>query len=284
MTTINELLAPYWDFLQDEKKLRPATCTAYVGDLRALSRYLEHKPVESIIRDDLRAYQKHLSKQGKAVGTIRRQLHGFGTFWQWLELEQQLCNANATRGLIMPRRRRKQPKYMSEDELRAFMTTPAESARAGLAWGLFAWLGLRFREVFFLRAADVKLDSREIIIRESKGDDRTLPMPDALYDALRAAVSGLQDDQRVFDGWGKDAIYRAFYAHLEHCGLDGQGFTPRSLRHSFVTHRLERGVPIHTVKDLAGHKRIDTTATYAHANAAGKRAAIEDSPLAEVTK
>jgi len=58
----------------------------------------------------------------------------------------------------------------------------------------------------------------------------------------------------------------------------------RMLRHSFVSHRLERGVPIHTVKELAGHKRIDTTAMYAHATSAGKRAAIEQSPLAEVMK
>jgi len=48
--------------------------------------------------------------------------------------------------------------------------------------------------------------------------------------------------------------------------------------------RLERGVPIHTVRELAGHKRIDTTAMYAHATSAGKRAAIEQSPLAEVTR
>lgn len=37
-----------------------------------------------------------------------------------------------------------------------------------------------------------------------------------------------------------------------------------------------------TILDLAGHKRIDTTAIYAHSTAAGKRAAIEQSPLAEV--
>jgi len=72
--------------------------------------------------------------------------------------------------------------------------------------------------------------------------------------------------------------------YLARCGLDGHGYTFRSLRHSFVSHRLDRGVPIHTVKELAGHKRIDTTAAYAHATSAGKRAAIEQSPLAEVMK
>lgn len=283
MTTINDLIPRYWDYLETERVLQPASCTGYVSDLRQLARYLRNKPVEAITRDDLRAYQRHMKEVGKAVGTIRRALHGFSTFWGWLALER-IATDEAVRGLIMPRRRRKEPVFMSEDELRTFASTPAESARAGLAWGLFAWLGLRFNEVFSLHAGDVKIASREIIIRESKGDDRTLPIPAALLEQLQHVVDGQADDHRLFDGWGKNSVYAAFYAHLARCGLDGRGYTFRSLRHSFVSHRLDRGVPIHTVKELAGHKRIDTTAAYAHATSAGKRAAIEQSPLAEVMK
>lgn len=283
MTTINDLIPRYWDYLEKERLLRPATCTGYVGDLRQLAHHLQNKPVETITRDDLRGYQRAMKEAGKAVGTIRRALHGFSTFWGWLAMER-IATDEAVRGLIMPRRRRKEPVFMSEDELRTFASTPTESARESLAWGLFAWLGLRFREVFFLRAGDVKIEAREIIIRESKGDDRTLPIPAALLEQLRAAVDGQPDDHRLFDGWGKNSVYAAFYAHLARCGLDGHSYTFRSLRHSFVSHRLERGVPIHTVRELAGHKRIDTTAMYAHATSAGKRAAIEQSPLAEVTR
>ena len=40
--------------------------------------------------------------------------------------------------------------------------------------------------------------------------------------------------------------------------------TSHCLRHSFATHSLEGGVPIHVVKELMGHTSIETTQTYAH--------------------
>lgn len=40
--------------------------------------------------------------------------------------------------------------------------------------------------------------------------------------------------------------------------------TSHCLRHSFITHSLENGVPIHIVQALAGHDSMETTQEYAH--------------------
>ena len=281
MTTIKDLIARYWDYLEFERMLRSATCTGYISDLRQLDRHLAYKPVETIIRDDVREYQRTMAEQGMAESTIRRRIHGYRVFWSWLDMEG-IASKSTTSNLILPRRRRKTPKFMSEEQLRTLIATPAATPRESLAWALYAWLGLRFNEVFKLMAKDVRLEDHALNIRESKSDDRTLPIPNTLFPALERAVAGLQPDDRIFANWSKNKMYKDFYAHLKVCGLDGLGFTFRALRHSFVTHRLDRDVPIHVVKDLAGHKRIDTTAVYAHASASGKRIAIENSPLAEV--
>ena len=69
------------------------------------------------------------------------------------------------------------------------------------------------------------------------------------------------------------------------CGIPKK-ITSHCLRHSFATHSLENGVPIHVVQRLMGHASIETTETYLHATKDGATAAksplesLEETPIA----
>ena len=50
---------------------------------------------------------------------------------------------------------------------------------------------------------------------------------------------------------------------LEQCGLQGKGYTPHTLRHTFATLLLNGGMDLYVLKSLMGHKKVDQTLMYA---------------------
>ncbi len=103
---------------------------------------------------------------------------------------------------------------------------------------------------------------------------RTLAIPDAAVDALRtrhARQAGhrlragalwqetdLVFTTRVGTALGANNIRRDFRKVCEAAGL-GRGWSPRELRHTFVSLMSEGGVPIEEIARLAGHATTRTT-------------------------
>lgn len=76
-------------------------------------------------------------------------------------------------------------------------------------------------------------------------------------------------------------ISRLFKETAREAGIT-KPVTLHTLRHSFATHLLERGVDIRVIQALLGHTKLTTTARYASV-ATGMIAAV-DSPLDDLNK
>jgi len=86
-------------------------------------------------------------------------------------------------------------------------------------------------------------------------------------DALkRQAASRWQDTDLVFPSrvgtrWDPSHVRREFRRVVETAGLDPAAWTPRELRHSFVSLMSDAGVPVEHIARLVGHSGTTTTET-----------------------
>ncbi|MET8984494.1 site-specific integrase [Nonomuraea wenchangensis] len=149
-------------------------------------------------------------------------------------------------------------------------------------------LGARTEELRALTWSHVNLDGtppsimvwrsvREGGDTKTKKSRRTLAMPRRCVDALKlhherqdvakkAVGDRWQDNDLVFAskvGMELDAhnVRRSFRDVLKKAGLDPKDWTPREMRHSFVSLLSDSGMPIEAISRLVGHRNTTVTET-----------------------
>jgi site-specific recombinase XerD len=186
------------------------------------------------------------------------------------------------------------PLVISTDEAKRLLAV-AKTLQLRVLLSLAYGCGLRAGEVVRLR----DIDSAQNIIRvvQAKGrKDRNVMLSQDLLGLLRQwwKVRPTRYDRGVpsaerwlFPGHrlGRPITTRQFN-RLFHEAAAAAGITKpvtlHSLRHSFATHLLERGVDIRVIQALLGHDKLDTTARYTRV-ATGMIANVE-SPLEQLSK
>ena len=130
--------------------------------------------------------------------------------------------------------------------------------------------GLRVSEGCRLAVPDIDGAMLRIHIRGGKGQvDRSVPISSKLLEELRAYWKIDKPKHWFFTGRDKDAplpngsLQRAFRDALKESGIPKRACI-HSLRHSFATHLLERGVDLRTIQTILGHSDPGTTAMYTH--------------------
>ncbi|MCP3973372.1 MAG: tyrosine-type recombinase/integrase [bacterium] len=138
--------------------------------------------------------------------------------------------------------------------------------------GLFTLIyayGLRISEATKLPVAAVASDSMTLRVIGKGNKERILPLTESILQMLREVWKTHRSGQWLFPRAQSvapmyyEAARRAFVRARSECGFD-DNFRPHSLRHSFATHMLERGVDIRIIQILLGHSRIRSTELYTH--------------------
>ena len=129
--------------------------------------------------------------------------------------------------------------------------------------------GLRINEAVTLPVTAV--DSKQLLLRVigKRNKERALPLTESILDMLREvwkihrSKRWLFPSRRIVTHLPDTTARAAFNKARSECGLD-ENFRPHSLRHSFATHMLQRGVDIRIIQILLGHSSIRSTEIYTH--------------------
>ena len=232
------------------------------------------------VEDMIGGYEHHRKSQttnrGKApepasilkeLSLLRRMFNIARKQWKWKI-------SNPVSDIELPRVRNERVRYLGPDEYAGLMEALDSDSLA-------MWLkpcvtiaidtGLRLTNVCELSWAEINMFSRMIVISAEKmknEDYLGIPMTDRVFQTLKdlqkvKCLSGHvfhHDGQPLYDR----KVQRAFRKALKDAEISN--FHWHDLRHSFASYLRQRGVDLHTIGTLLGHKDLRMTKRYAHLN------------------
>jgi len=222
--------------------MRPYTQYMYIKALNRIVGYLgEDRDVRHVYSLDIKGYQAYRLKEAE-LRTVNNELQIGGTFWNYLLKHTDVLDVRANPFLPIPDRKRKYNIEAVDDEtvqlLRDNVKTPTET----LILELF--LSTPFSSVVI---SDMTKDDADLEARTIKG----IPASDRLLKLFEALPPGrlVRKEDR-----------RASVTIANICKRAGiKPVHVRAFQRTYATKSIEKGIPVHTLQKLMGHKRLETT-------------------------
>ncbi|MEO5347133.1 MAG: site-specific integrase [Magnetococcus sp. YQC-9] len=139
---------------------------------------------------------------------------------------------------------------------------------------------MRMMEILSIQREHVDVARRVIWIPQAKGGAREQPitghLANFLTDHMSALPSGtpwLFPSVSARDGHTVN-IVKAFRRVVDAAGLDPNQVVRHTLRHTAITHLVQAGIDLPTVKRISGHKTLAMVERYSHQNGEHIKAAM----------
>jgi site-specific recombinase XerD len=168
--------------------------------------------------------------------------------------------------LPRPKVEQKQPDILSIEEVQSLINS-IQNLKHKSIFSLMYSCAMRVSEVCNLKVKDLDSKNDKIIIKNGKGKiDRIVMLDPNLLILLREYWVSYKTSDYLFEGAKGGRYSEKSIQCLVKSAVNKNGIRKRisshSLRHSCLTQMIKDGVDLRTVQKIAGHKNINTTASY----------------------
>jgi site-specific recombinase XerD len=298
-------LSDFVIFCRVERRLADLTCKAYERDVRACLEFMRGQGISTLIEiqtPDLRRFLAEEATHRPAPSSQARTVAALRCFFRFC-VESDYLERDPAHVLRTPKKREALPDVLDRTELSRLLDVPGKAdvwtrlhagkvERDRLLLALFAYGGLRRSELLGLDCEDVDLDRRLIRVRNAKGGrQRVVPIHPGLVPLFIAYAAARPDtrDPALFLGvhgarLSANIMAITFRRYATAAGVNKRKrITPHTLRHVFATELLGAGANLRQIRELLGHKHLDSTQRYTRVHAHQLRGAIKRLPWTATT-
>jgi site-specific recombinase XerD len=239
------------------------TRKTYKGLFKRFVAYFPNTKPSQITRKQIEEYIIYRKQDNISDSQLHQLINCFNCFYvRLLEQPEKVVK------LERPKKKKKLPNVFSLEEIELLLKVNTNLKHQCMLILIYSG-GLRKSELLDLRVEDISFDRKTIFIRNAKGGkDRCTFFSEVAQKYTAEYLKIYQPKHYLFEGQSggrySETSLQSIYEKAKKRAQVRKNVTLHGLRHSFATHLVEKGVPLHVVQELLGHSSIKTTEIYLH--------------------
>ena len=275
----------FLEFLKYDKGYSDRTIENYKRDITKFEVYITEFSInyKKLSKENIFDFHSDLSS---SIGprSFARILSSLRTFYKYL-FSQNLINdivLNIIQTYPSPKFKKSIPSFLSQEKIHDVLNKIDKSKKNNFIKFrdkaiimLFFTSGLRLEEMTSLNLKDIDLVNNSVKVlgkggkeRFSNFDDFTKKLIVKYLDKIgKYPLSKSIINNNLFVNKDNKSLTRNNIQYIVTSNLKGlslSAFGPHTLRHSFATHLLNKGVGISAIQSLLGHSKLSSTQIYTH--------------------
>ena len=285
MKKFDTIKKEFFEFLEYDKGYSVRTIENYERDIKKFEVYSKEFSIDykKLSKENIFDFHSDLSS---SIGprSFSRILSSLRTFYKYL-FSQNIVNdlvLNSIQTYPSPKFKKSIPSFLSQEKIYEVLDKIDLSDKHELIKVrdkaiimLFFTSGLRLEEMTSLVLCDIDLDNNSIKVLGKGGKERYSNFDKFTkeliikylakikkYPLLKSNINNNLFVDKDNKSLSRNNIQYIVMNNLK--GLSLSSYGPHTLRHSFATHLLNKGVGISAIQSLLGHAKLSSTQIYTH--------------------